>query len=105
MRTRLLFPGALVALLLVAAGCGADSGSGDENGGDAPPAPGPPPSETRLEITVWAEGEAAGGPVEYTLTCDPPGGAHPDPEAACAALGELGAGAFLPVPPDVACTQ
>lgn len=37
-----------------------------------------------------------------TLTCDPPGGDHPRPEAACAALSEQ---ALAPLPSDVACTQ
>ena len=42
--------------------------------------------------------------MEATLTCDPPGGTHPNPDAACSAL----AGdpqAFEPVPPDTACTM
>jgi Subtilisin inhibitor-like len=37
------------------------------------------------------------------LTCDPDGGTHPDPEAACAALSE-DPEALEPVAPDVACT-
>ncbi len=107
MTTRSLLPGALLALALVAAGCGAEAGTGDSGGGgDTAPAPAPAaPPRTTLELTIWPEGEGAGDAMEYTLTCDPPGGTHPDPEAACAALRELGVEAFAPTPPDVACTQ
>jgi hypothetical protein len=35
-----------------------------------------------------------------TLTCDPPGGDHPQPEAACAVVDAL-----QPLPSDAACTQ
>jgi len=100
MSTRTL-PWTLLALLAVAAGCGADAGSGDA-GAEEPPAQA---GGTQLEITVWPEGEGQGASQSYTLSCDPPGGDHPDPEAACAALAELGAEAFAPVPADVACTQ
>jgi hypothetical protein len=90
----------LLALSLVlpalAAACGADEP--DEAGV-------PPEVETRLEIAVWPEGEREGELRRYTLTCDPPGGDHPDPEAACAALERLGAEAFEPVPSDAICTQ
>jgi len=59
-------------------------------------------SDTRLTITVWDAPDAQ--PRRYTLTCDPPGGDHPDPQRACAAL--LSAEApFAPVPADVRCMQ
>jgi hypothetical protein len=102
MDVRSLIPGGVLVLALVLAGCGADAGT--DGADDAPPAA-DPPAATSLEITVWPEGEGAGDPILYTLTCDPPAGEHPDPEAACAALQELGAEAFAPVPPDVMCTQ
>lgn len=57
---------------------------------------------TELTITVRTGPEAAER--TYTLTCDPAGGDHPDPEAACRALDEL-ADPFAPVPTDVMCTQ
>lgn len=96
---------ALAVLGLAAAGCG-----GDETPvapGEPPTAPAEPPAEpeTMLELTVWPEGEAAGRAQSYTLSCDPPAGDHPDPEAACAALDRLGAGAFDPVPAEAMCTQ
>jgi hypothetical protein len=43
--------------------------------------------------------------VTWRLTCNPPGGTHPDPEAACRALESNGAVALPPVPKDKACTQ
>ena len=43
-------------------------------------------------------------PSRWTLTCDPAGGDHPDPEAACRALAAT-AEPFAPVPDDALCTQ
>jgi hypothetical protein len=40
----------------------------------------------------------------WTLTCDPPGGDHPDPAAACGALAAVG-DPFAPLLSDVVCTQ
>ena len=56
-----------------------------------------------MTITFWAEGPD-GEPVEATLTCDPAGGTHPDPEAACGVL-TANADALEPVPADAACTM
>jgi hypothetical protein len=89
---------ALAAVIAVASGCGADD-TGDAG------SPEPPQAETRLEITLLPEGQVGGEGRSYVLTCDPPGGDHPDPATACATLDELGAEAFAPVPPDVMCTQ
>ena len=46
-----------------------------------------------------------GGRTTWRLTCDPPGGDHPDPAAACAALDKSGERALPPVAKDRACTQ
>jgi hypothetical protein len=80
-------------------GCGSDE-SEEAGGGDstAPTAP-----TTELTITFWPKGRD-GESVQATLTCDPPGGTHPNPETACSAL----AGdpqALEPVPADTACTM
>jgi hypothetical protein len=40
----------------------------------------------------------------WSLACDPAGGDHPDPEAACRLLDEL-ENPFAPVPADQACTE
>ena len=62
---------ALLALALLA-GCG--GGSGD--GGNA---------KIDLKLTLWPTG-TNGDSVTWTLRCEPTGGDHPDPAAACAAL-------------------
>ncbi|MDP9394221.1 MAG: subtilase-type protease inhibitor [Actinomycetota bacterium] len=63
--------------------------------------------ETRLTVTVDTGQGAA--PVTWTLTCDPPGGDHPDAEGACRALAAAAAqhdgDPFAPVPPDTMCAQ
>lgn len=40
----------------------------------------------------------------FSLTCDPPGGDHPDAADACAELAAL-EDPFAPVPPNLACTE
>ena len=56
-------------------------------------------------ITFWPEGPD-GPSREATLTCDPAGGTHPDPEAACEVLAATSDTEVLaPVPPDTACTM
>lgn len=75
----------------------------------APPRTDPPagdpagPPDTSLTIVVNTG--TAEGAVEWTLTCDPPGGTHPDPDAACATLAEVDSAVLEPVPPDQRCTQ
>lgn len=56
---------------------------------------------TSLTVVV----DDGSGPVTWSLECDPPGGDHPDPAAACAALDAKGATALLPVPKDQMCTM
>lgn len=91
---------AVVARLLVLAialtGCGRESGvrPGDDDS-TAPP-------QTELTVTVTPSAEAQTR--EWTLTCEPAGGTHPAPEAACAALHDA-SDPFEPVPPDAICTQ
>lgn len=55
-----------------------------------------------LTITVVADPQAQ--PVTWTLTCDPPGGDHPDAEAACAVLDTVPT-PFAPVPAGTMCAQ
>jgi hypothetical protein len=45
------------------------------------------------------------GPVTWRLDCDPPGGDHPDPTAACTALDAKGGTALPPVSKDQMCTM
>jgi hypothetical protein len=89
--------GALIAALV--AGCGSEAA-------DDPPAAGgtePDSPATALTVVYWADGRD-GRAQEATLTCDPAGGTHPQPEQACAALAES-ADALAPLPPDLMCTQ
>lgn len=59
-------------------------------------------AQTRLTVRVSAGPDAE--TTQWTLTCQPAGGDHPAPEAACAAL-ERADEPFTPVPPDQPCTQ
>ena len=74
------------------AGCGSD---GDGGGSSQP--------RYDLTITYWPTGRD-GESRSATLTCDPDGGTHPDPNGACDALLE-NEDALQPVPGDVACTE
>ncbi|MDO8106420.1 SSI family serine proteinase inhibitor [Isoptericola sp. b441] len=125
----LLLPGLLLA------GCATGSGSTDPgSGGGAPPGapttsvppdtstglPGPSdggaagtrpsgvlsPTGLPARLTVTVDRTGDGDTRTWSLTCDPPGGAHPDPAWACVAIEQAGgASAFDPVPRDTACTQ
>ncbi|MUL44070.1 hypothetical protein FZ103_23400 [Streptomonospora sp. PA3] len=117
---------ALFALATAAAGCGQDEvrtppePSPDGTAASASSGTGARPAETELTIRVstTGSGEPSGAadpspvpspsptePRHWRLTCDPAGGDHPAPEAACADLAEAGgAEAFEPVPADTPCT-
>jgi Subtilisin inhibitor-like len=58
-------------------------------------------SSTDLVIEVWPQGNR-GASRTWTLTCDPPGGSLPKPEAACSRLTRK---ALRPLPRDLICTQ
>jgi hypothetical protein len=85
----------LIAALCVtaAAGCGSIAAPGSGAAGQAKP-------RVSLDLTVTRYPGAV--PVHWTLRCDPAGGTHPDPAAACRVL--LAAkNPFAPVPKDVMC--
>jgi len=88
-------PRALLVVVAVLAAtlsaCGKDAGSDGPSAG------------TALKITLVSD--AGVDPETYTLTCDPPGGNHPQPVEACAALDAAGAEVFEPVPKDQVCTE
>lgn len=93
-------PRTIAALVVVSLlGCGTDEPVADTA------EPTVTETSTVLRIDVdRGDGTTAG----YSLTCDPPGGDHPDPEAACAVLDaapSLDPNPLEPVPPDVACTE
>ncbi|MFT4166422.1 MAG: SSI family serine proteinase inhibitor [Microlunatus sp.] len=60
-----------------------------------------PSSSSQLTITI---DDGTGKTTSWTLTCDPVGGTHPDPQGACAAL-DNHRGALDPVPAGRACAQ
>jgi Subtilisin inhibitor-like len=99
----------MVAGLLLT-GCGqTGSGEGSEadGKGDSVSVPSGSPDEattpaSELKIAV---NDPSGGPKAWTLTCDPPGGDHPDAAAACKALTAAAQNAFTPVAKDQQCTQ
>lgn len=72
-----------------------------------PPAPTVTPSTSPTagggELVVELD-DGSGEVTTWRLTCDPPGGDHPDPDAACAAL-EGHPEALAPVPRDRMCSQ
>lgn len=93
-RRTALASGLLAAGVLLAA-CG--TGSGDGTGRASPSAP-----ATQLTITAHPAPNTAAQ--TWTLTCDPAGGSHPHPAAACAELAKA-TDPFRPTPPDRACTM
>ena len=58
-----------------------------------------PSSELVVSVT-----DASGSQAVWRLMCEPPGGDHPDPDAACQAL-DTRADALRPVPKDRACAE
>ncbi|MPZ61421.1 MAG: hypothetical protein GEU93_09015 [Propionibacteriales bacterium] len=85
---------ALAFALLVAASCGDETTA---SGGTASAEP-----SSRLTITVRESADSTGS--TWTLTCDPAGGDHPDPAAACRALDKAN-DPFGPVSADMMCTE
>ena len=89
----------MMAVLLLMTGCGTDEGGSVTTPSDSPAA------RTELTVTVRASEDAA--PKTWTLTCDPPGGNHPDASSACSAISAAAdeGDPFAPVPEDAVCTQ
>jgi hypothetical protein len=92
-----------VAALLAASACGAASG-GSPSASPAPSGSSSSPSTASEELVIVAQ-DGAGKTQTWRLTCDPPGGTHPDPTAACQALAKNGATALAPVPRGTMCSQ
>ena len=68
------------------------------------PSAGTPPGPGDTDLTIVIN-DGSGSTTTWRLTCNPAGGTHPDPQAACRALEANGAAALPPVPKDKACTQ
>ncbi|MQA86237.1 MAG: hypothetical protein GEV03_16785 [Streptosporangiales bacterium] len=69
---------ALAAAVVGLAACGGSTGPGQ------PGEPAAKQAGSTLEVRVKPSPDASAG--SWTLTCQPPGGTHPAPETACAAL-------------------
>jgi hypothetical protein len=97
-----------LALALAASSLGLLAGCGSMGtGGDVAPEPTPGGSAATggaTDLVVVVSTAPGKGTRTFRLRCDPPGGNHPDPEAACRALTRMD-DPFAPVPPDVACTE
>ena len=89
----------LLAIVVLAAG----AGCGSEADSDAEPGTVEQPS-TELEIAFWSQGKTSESGETWTLTCDPAGGTHPDPEDACRQLAAID-DPFAPPPTDEMCTE
>ncbi|NJP68379.1 SSI family serine proteinase inhibitor [Streptomyces spiramenti] len=84
---------------LAAALAAAAAFAGTATGAAAPQEP-----ETRLVISVSENGELSDAR-ETTLTCNPAGGEHSAPQAACDELDAAGAAVLSPVSRTSVCTQ
>lgn len=115
---------AVVGAALLVAGCAGDGTAPDppddgtvdpgeppDEGDDGtdPPDDEPPgdadPAHLPADLTIRVDPTGEGAYLTTTLTCDPVGGDHTDPEAACDALAAAGVAAFDPPPADEMCTQ
>lgn len=114
---RMAHVGVTLALLVICAACTA--APGDRTASPSPSArtpqttASPPvaPSPTSLApgspgstLTITVD-DGAGSLTTWQLTCDPAGGDHPDPTAACEALDRYGKRVLPPVEPGRVCTQ
>ena len=103
----------LLATLTAVAGCtqsptgGPSAGSPSAGPTESPSAePGTPaPSTTTRDELIIVFRDGSNPQVTWRLTCNPPGGDHPDPEAACRALDRDGEWALQSVPKNKMCTQ
>jgi Subtilisin inhibitor-like len=99
----------VISVLVLTIGCANQMAetSGPTPGSTVPDTPSEqatptPGGDTDLMIVI---NNGSSSTLTWRLTCNPPGGTHPDPEAACRALEANGAVALPPVPKDKACTQ
>lgn len=85
----------------VLAACGTSSAPGAP--GSPTAAPSTPSSQApATSLTVSVTGVPGRQPIDWTLTCDPAGGSHPDPAGTCAALARM-KNPFAPLPRGVMC--
>ena len=99
------FVAAATLTVMVACG-GQDDVATVEPGASSSVAPSDTRGVTELSITTSSGAEGAVADQQtHLLTCEPVGGDHPDPEAACAVLDEVGTEVFAAPPKDQMCTE
>jgi Subtilisin inhibitor-like len=97
--------GATILLSVLLSGCGNSRVRAPDPSVGSPGVTEPSaPASDRTNLVIMVD-DGAGGRTTWTLTCDPLGGSHPDPAAACRALEARGSTALPPVRKDVACTE
>ena len=94
-----------VLLCLFLPGCGGTTAGPAQPDPQEPSVTASSPAASGAADLVIVVDDGTGKKTTWTLTCDPAGGTHPDPDAACRALQAHGAAALPPVRKDVACTQ
>jgi Subtilisin inhibitor-like len=89
MMTHTLRARASARSILIAAVCAAAvtaCGSTQATGGSAAGHTAAGAHAARVSLTIQVTGKAGTKPKHWTLRCDPAGGTHPDPQAACGVL-------------------
>jgi hypothetical protein len=112
-RMKIVLAISLLAPLTAAAACAETPTSGStetapsvaQTGNPSAEASTPAPSASGPDELIIVFRDGSNPPVTWRLTCNPPGGDHPDPEAACVALERDGEWALAPVPKNKLCTQ
>ncbi len=94
----------LLLLVAVLSSCAGSGSPGQPPASVRAPSGSPSPESSTTDLTIVVD-SGRGTTTSWRLTCDPPGGDHPDPAAACAALSAHGERALPPVAKDRACTQ
>jgi hypothetical protein len=87
---------AVAACTAAVAACGTATSGGSAAGGS------PSPAAPKVSLNITVSGAPGSTAKHWTLTCEPAGGTHPDPAAACRQL--LGVkGPFAPEPKGMEC--
>ncbi|HEU4674407.1 MAG TPA: SSI family serine proteinase inhibitor [Motilibacteraceae bacterium] len=99
----------LLAVLLGACGSAGDGPAGTVGTGPSSPPTSSgssgSPTSGGTRLTVIVHPGPGRPPTTWTLTCDPPGGTHPAPGRACAALAAAAPDPFAEVPAGTLCSQ
>jgi len=95
---------AALGLLVIISACAADGPVTPTPTASGTSTSGTPAATPAEELTITAD-NGSGAVSRWQLTCNPPGGTHPDPARACQVLETVGDSALPPVPKGTMCTQ